>query len=283
MKAAQWVTPGDGKVQCSLCPHSCNLKEGQTGICGIRGVLSGELVAFGYGLVSSTALDPIEKKPLSQFHPGSAIFSIGGWGCNLSCFFCQNWTISQQVADRPTTCSPEDICSMSGRDGSIGVAYTYNEPLINYEFVLDCAQLVRDAGRLNVLVTNGYIQPEPAAKMLPFIDALNIDIKSMSNHFYKEHCGGSLQPVLDFAVQAKEAGCHVEITNLLIPGLNDSDEDVKALAEWIHAHLGKGTPLHLSAYFPNYKCEIPRTSVDTMKRVEMEARAVLDNVYLGNV
>jgi pyruvate formate lyase activating enzyme len=303
-KASYWIRSG-GDAQCCLCPHSCNLSEGQTGLCKVRRCENGELVALGYGELSSSAVDPIEKKPLSHFHPGSSIFSIGGWGCNFSCSFCQNWTISQQTLPQlgsweknsredsgkvtkrrqkrtTSTYSPEDICRLSGDAGSIGVAYTYNEPLINYEFVLDCSRLVRQAGRLNVLVTNGYIQKEPASELLPFIDALNIDIKSMDNAFYKEHCGGAVQPVLDFARQAASQ-CHVEITNLLIPGLNDRPGEVTALAEWIADNLGKATPLHLSAYFPQYKSKNKATPYDVVENAAKEARVILDHVEMGNV
>jgi pyruvate formate lyase activating enzyme len=284
MKTAKYWRQGtEGKVQCGLCPHGCTVGEGKTGICRIRGVAGGELRALGYGLVSSANLDPIEKKPLYHFHPGADIFSIGGWGCNFGCGFCQNWTISQQVLAGGRRCGPEEVARLAGADGSIGVAYTYNEPLVGIEFVADCARLVRAAGRVNVLVTNGYVNPEPAAELLPWIDAMNVDIKSMDDAFYRQQCHGTLPPVLDFCVQAMRAGCHVEVTNLLIPGLNDSDAGIAALADWVRGNLGEKAPLHLSAYRPQYKTRIPATPASTVRRAFDICRQRLPYVYMGNV
>ncbi len=276
------MTADDGGVRCGLCPHRCRLAEGATGRCGIRRASGGVLYACGYGKISSAAIDPIEKKPLYHFHPGSRIFSIGGWGCNFACEFCQNWTISQRVESGAGDVDPSGIVADAGSAGSIGVAYTYNEPLVGIEFVQDCAQAVRKAGLKNVLVTNGYIERGPASDLLPLVDALNIDIKSMNEEFYRMHCGGRLAPVLDFAKQAVEAGCHVEITNLLIPGLNSSDDEVHALAEWIAGNLGPGTPLHISAYRPQYKLSIKSTPYSLMESAWKVSRAALSYVYLGN-
>ena len=270
-------------MRCELCPHGCALSEGQDGLCKVRGVRDGRLTALGYGLVSSAGMDPIEKKPLYHFRPGSAIFSVGGWGCNFACAFCQNWTISQQLVARREHHAPEEIVRSGATGGSVGVAYTYNEPLVGFEFVRDCSRLARDAGLANVLVTNGFIREAPAAELLALIDALNIDIKSMEDAFYREHCRGRLEPVLAFARQAVAARCHVEITNLLIPGLNDGDERVAQLARWVARELGAGTPLHLSAYHPQYKLERPSTPVDTLVRAFHVASEHLEYVYLGNV
>jgi len=278
-----WHQHEGGKVQCDLCPHRCVLSEGKAGICKVRRAVGGELQAVGHGLISSAHLDPIEKKPLYHFYPGAEILSIGGWGCNLVCVFCQNWTISQQIQEEGTRYDPSEIAKQSGMGGSIGIAYTYNEPLIAFEFVSECARLVKAAGRVNVLVTNGYVLPEPAAELLPWIDALNIDIKSMEDEFYRRHCHGSLQPVLDFSKQSVQAGCHVEITNLLIPSLNDSAENIAALAAWIADNLGEDIPLHLSAYHPMYKCKIPGTPVSTLEKAYEICRRKLRFVYLGNV
>lgn len=281
-RAKYWHKEGD-HIACDLCPHACRLPEGQTGRCRVRAVQKGEFVALGYGQVSSAHVDPIEKKPLYHFRPGSAIFSVGGWGCNLGCSFCQNWTISQRVEWNAHPCSPTEIAEAGGRPPSIGIAYTYNEPLINFEFVRDCAALARERGLANVLVTNGYIRPEPAAELLPLIDALNIDIKSMDEAFYRHQCRATLDPVLGFCRQAVSVGCHVEITNLVIPGLNDTESHFERLAQWIRDQLGPSIPLHLSAYHPEYRCEQPPTSVACLIRAREIARGYLAYIYIGNV
>ncbi len=298
--ASYWSSEGD-RVRCELCPHRCLLGDGQVGVCRIRRNMNGRLVAGGYGLVSSENVDPIEKKPLNRFYPGERIYSIGGWGCNFSCSFCQNWTISQQVGiSREQGAgggangagseelgeggnSPAEIIEHAIRSGGIGIAYTYNEPLISFEFVRDCAILAHEAGLKNVLVTNGYINSKPAEELLPLIDALNIDIKCIDDSFYVAHCGGHVRPVLDFAVQAVSAGCHVEITNLLIPGLNDNDSQVVALAEWIANNLGRKTPLHLSAYYPQFKLNVPATTLQQVQHAHELALQHLAHVYMGNV
>jgi pyruvate formate lyase activating enzyme len=283
MKTARfWHVRPDGRIECELCPHGCVLTEGKTGLCRIRGVEGGELRAMGYGLISSANLDPIEKKPLYHFHPGALIFSVGGWGCNFACFFCQNWQISQQVLASGRTYAPEDVISMARTEGSFGIAYTYNEPLVGIEFVLDCVRLARKAGLANVLVTNGYVRPGPAAELLPLVDALNLDIKSLDDAFYRQRCRGTLQPVLDFARQAVAARCHVEITNLLIPGLNDADSSVAALAEWVAANLGENVPLHVSGYRPEYKSDIGPTPVSNLRHAYDICRRRLPYVYIGN-
>ena len=278
-----WHEREDGKVQCELCPHGCVLGEGDTGLCKVRTVRGGKLYAVGYGLVSSAALDPIEKKPLYHFRPGADIFSIGGWGCNFACPFCQNWTISQQILEERGGYASDGIVSRAGAGGSIGIAYTYNEPLVGFEFVFDCAERAAAAGLANVLVTNGYIQSGPAAKLLPLVDALNIDIKSMEESFYREQCRAKLGPVLDFAVQARAAGAHVEVTNLIIPGLNDDPGLIAKLAAWIGDNLGRGTPLHLSAYRPQYKMKNPATGAAVLEDACKACRDHLSYVYLGNV
>jgi len=284
MRAADfWEKTDDGRVRCLLCPHACRLAEGQTGLCRVRTVRAGKLTAAAYGLISSAGVDPIEKKPLYHFHPGADIFSIGGWGCNFACAFCQNWTISQQVLDDSRQVQPKEIVTRAGAGDSIGIAYTYNEPLIAYEFVTDCARLARERGLANVLVTNGFIRPEPAARLLPLIDALNIDVKSMEDSFYRTHCRGRLEPVKAFAAQAKQAGRHVEITNLVIPGLNDEEHLFAELADWVVDALGAETPLHLSAYRPMYKMEAPPTDPGILRKAYRICAQRLNYVYLGNV
>lgn len=284
IEAKFWSVRSDGKIECGLCPHRCSINEGRSGLCRVRRVVGGKLIAGGYGQISSAALDPIEKKPLYHFRPGSSIFSIGGWGCNFACRFCQNWTISQDFVYRGRSFQPEEVVGQAGCGGkSIGIAYTYNEPLISWEFVYDCAVLARKAGLANVLVTNGFVNPEPAAELLPLIDALNVDIKSMEDAFYRDQCRGRLQPVLDFCVRAVKQGCHVEITNLVIPGLNDREELFEMLSGWIKKELGQSTPLHLSAYFPQYKADAPPTPTSTLERAHEICSKHLQYVYIGNI
>jgi pyruvate formate lyase activating enzyme len=271
----------DGRVDCKLCPHLCTgIAEGKVGRCRVRKNVGGKLYSLIYGELTSINLDPIEKKPLYHFYPGSSILSIGTWGCNFRCAFCQNWQISQQEAGTESV-SPQEIARLAGREGSIGVAYTYNEPSIWFEFVLDCAVRVREAGFKNVLVTNGYINAEPAAKWLPLVDALNIDIKSMDDEFYRTETGGTLAPVLAAAVQARKQA-HVEITNLVIPTLNDTDDHFQRLAKWMTENLGRDVPLHLSAYFPRYRMKIDATPVETLERAYRICSEYLDYVYIGN-
>jgi pyruvate formate lyase activating enzyme len=280
--ALYWHAIISGRVQCDLCPHQCRLANGQWGLCKARQAMNGELKAAGYGHVSAAHLDPVEKKPLYHFHPGTMIFSIGGWGCNLGCEFCQNWGISQQSPLPGPEYTPDTIAEQAVKSGSIGVAYTYNEPLIGHEFVSDCAQRVRANGLSNVLVTNGFVLPGPADALLPWIDAVNLDIKSMEESFYKKSCHAALPPVLDFACQARAAGCHMEITNLVIPGMNDQDGLFEQLGSWMAAHLGRHTPLHLSAYHPDYKSKNPPTPLATLEHARELCARHLDYVYIGN-
>ncbi len=283
MHEAQYYHSSDrGELVCDLCPHGCRLHSGQRGICRVRRAEGNRLIAEGYGLISSEHIDPIEKKPLSRFYPGTAIYSIGGWGCNFRCDFCQNWTISQQIQTGVFR-SPQQVVEIANQSDTIGIAYTYNEPLISFEFIRDCAKLSSEAGLKNVIVTNGYINREPAEELLPFIDALNIDIKSMEQSFYTKHCGGKLDAVLSFARQAVESGVHVEITNLLIPGENDDDALIDGLAKWINENLGRKTPLHISAYFPRYKMNIKATQPDRVLHARELALRHLDYVYAGNI
>lgn len=282
-RAEYWSESDGGRVVCRLCPHHCHIKEGQAGICKVRAVHGGELKAVGYGLISSAHIDPIEKKPLYHFHPGAPIFSLGGWGCNFGCRFCQNWTISQRVEAEGIPHLPGEMMQSVRQSGCTLVAYTYNEPLVGFEYVRDCSRLARAAGFKNVLVTNGYVEEAPAAELLPLIDALNVDIKSMKDEFYRRQCHGTLAPVLRFCRQAVKAGCHLEVTNLLIPSLNDGDAEIEELAVWIKDQLGPLIPLHLSAYHPDYKARAEATPESTLKRARQIAGRHLAYVYLGNV
>jgi pyruvate formate lyase activating enzyme len=246
-------------------------------------VHAGELKADGYGLISSAHTDPIEKKPLYHFHPGSSIFSIGGWGCNFACVFCQNWSISQKGAEAGTGYPPAEMIRMAQNGGCSRIAYTYNEPLVGFEYVTDCCRAAREAGMKNVLVTNGYVEKDPAAELLPLVDALNVDIKSIEEEFYRRQCRGTLAPVLRFCEQAVQAGCHLEVTNLIIPTLNDTEQQVEALAIWISKHLGRLIPLHLSVYHPDYKSHVEATPVSTLTRAWEVCGRHLAYVYMGNV
>ncbi len=281
--AEYWDLHDDGRVECRLCPHHCVLRDGQSGRCRVRVMRNGTLFAAGYGHLSAMHVDPIEKKPLYHFHPGAEVFSVGGWGCNFACVFCQNWTISQEAQLGGGAYTAAEIVRQALSGGFRLVAYTYNEPLVGFEFVRDCCRLVREAGAKNVLVTNGYLEKAPAEELLPLVDALNIDIKSIEEEFYRRQCRGTLAPVLRFCEQAVGAGCHVEITNLMIPTLNDAPDQVSRLAAWVGEHLGAGTPLHLSAYHPDYRLEIPATPLDALERGYEAARQHLTYVYMGNV
>ena len=272
---------GDGRVQCEICPHRCIIPPGQTGICLCRKNFDGLLKPINYGQVTSAALDPVEKKPLYHFHPGKQILSLGTWGCNFKCDFCQNWQISQQMAPSEQLL-PEAAIEMAKRRGSFGIAYTYNEPTIWFEYVLDTGRLARKAGLKNVLVTNGYVNPEPMAALLEVVDAMNIDLKGFTDLFYQKHAKARLSPVLEAAKVAK-GRCHIETTTLLIPGENDSPEELEQLGAWIGENLGRGCPAHLSAYYPQYKLDLPATKHETLKQAREILRQHLDFVYIGNI
>ena len=271
----------DRAARCRLCPHGCLLKPGGVSLCGARFNRNGTVVAATFGRVSSACLDPVEKKPLYHFFPGRSVFSIGGVGCNLKCVFCQNSAISQ--ASPPTArMSPAEVAA-AGRDGgSIGVAYTYNEPAIAFEYVLECAKAVRRAGGRNILVTNGYINPEPLGDLLPWIDALNIDIKAFNNDFYRRLCGGSLEPVLATAKTAA-ARTHVELTTLIIPDENDAIPELNDLAAWIADACGRRVPCHLTAYHPSYQCRKAAATAAHLRNAGRIFRTRLQYVYLGNL
>lgn len=268
-------------VICHLCPHNCRLKPQQFGICRSKQNQDGVLIAVEYGRFASIAVDPMEKKPLYHFYPGHPILSIGNNSCNLQCKFCQNWQISQQKVQTQYI-APEQLAALAAEKKSVGVAYTYAEPLMWFEYLLDACREVKARGLKNVMVTNGLINQEPLQELLPYIDALNIDIKSMRQEFYANECHGFLQPVLDTVTSAVRFGCHVEITNLVIPQKNDSEAEITELVQWI-AQLRKDIPLHFSRYYPQYKYDITPTPVKTLVRCREIAQEYLDYVYIGNV
>lgn len=286
MKEALWWKPLEhGKVKCGLCPNACIILPGKRGICQVRENRGGRLYAVSYGQVASVCLDPIEKKPLYHFHPGALVLSLGTYGCNFQCAFCQNWRISQM---RPscTELTPKqvvDICTSQKEryPGTIGMAYTYNEPTVWYEFVKECAGLAKAQGLVNVLVTNGYIAQQALDELMPFIDAMNIDVKAWDEAFYRRIARGSLDPVRRTVEQAAGAGTWIEITYLVVPGENDTEQDIQELATWL-SRINSGIPLHLSRYFPAYKYDKPPTSLESLEKLREAARDKLDYVYIGN-
>ncbi|MFA5148524.1 MAG: AmmeMemoRadiSam system radical SAM enzyme [Candidatus Omnitrophota bacterium] len=270
------------RAHCRLCPHECTIMNGLTGICGVRRNIDGKLYSLIYGEAASVALDPIEKKPLYHYHPGEYILSLGTKGCNFKCPFCQNWTISQDAGARTEKITPAWAVAKAKEHKSFGIAYTYNEPFIWYEFVLDTAKLAKKAGLENVLVTNGYVNPAPLKEMLPLIGAMNVDLKSIDDGYYRKYCKGSLAPVLS-TIKTAARSCHVEITNLVVTGLNDTDEDFRKLSDWICDNSGPDTPLHFSRYFPCYEMDLPATPKETLERAQAIAGKRLKYVHLGNV
>lgn len=272
-----------GTVLCTLCPQSCRLQEGERGRCRVRFAHGGKVNLSSYGQVSALALDPIEKKPLYHFYPGAEILSVGTVGCNLRCGFCQNWEIAH--GDAPTEyLSPKDLVELADNyraRGNIGLAYTYSEPLVWYEYVYDTARLARKKGLKNVLVTNGYLNPEPLRELLPYIDAVNLDLKGWEDNFYRRHCEGRVGPVLK-TVEIMAEKVHLEVTNLLIPGENDREEEIGELVRFL-AGLDRRIPLHFSRYFPNYRLELPPTPISILETAYKLAKEELDYVYVGNI
>ncbi len=270
----------DNSVICHLCPHECRIADGKKGLCRARANHDGMLYAESYGLTVSLSLDPIEKKPLYHMLPTSKVLSIGHNSCNMRCSFCQNYSISQ--GDCPSRrLLPDELVMLCKRENSPAVAFTYTEPLTWYEYVLDASRALQEAGLKSILVTNGYINPEPLRELLPYVDAMNIDLKSMNDVFYREICGGRLEPVKEtIRIAAKQ--CLVEVTNLLITDENDGDEEISALVDFL-ASIDREIPVHFSRYYPTYKMTNPATSVSTLDRAYEIAKEKLSNVYLGNV
>lgn len=273
------------KTTCTVCPHHCSLSEGQRGLCRARAAENGNITCVNYGKLTALSLDPIEKKPLRRFHPGSSILSAGSFGCNLRCPFCQNCDIAQSGGEKLSVreLSPAGLVEIAlnqKAQGNIGVAYTYNEPLVGYEYVRDCAKLAHENGLLNVAVTNGYINAEPLLALLPLLDALNIDLKGFTQRFYSM-VGGELETVKT-SIALAAAQSHVEVTTLIIPGENDSEDEMEALSAWL-ASVRPDIPLHVSRFFPRYRMLAkPPTPVETVRRLAEVARGSLRHVYTGN-
>lgn len=279
-EALYYEKAANDAVRCLLCPRRCLIRPGKAGICRVRQNVGGRLIATSYERISSMMLDPIEKKPLYHFYPGSYILSVGSTGCNFRCQFCQNWSIAQQDAPTRRVSSDELVC-IGSNGGSIGIAYTYNEPLIWHEYVLECAQKARTRGLKNVLVTNGFIEEQPLMELLPYIDAMNIDLKSFRSDYYRKICKGEINAVLR-TIQRAAANTHVEVTTLIVTGLNDSDDEISELSQWL-ASVDKDIPIHLSRYFPNYKMTLPPTPIETLQRLKNVADKNLSYVYIGNI
>ncbi len=276
-----WKPVEGGRVQCLLCHHRCSIPEGSAGICGVRRNQGGTLFLPKYGAVSSAAVDPIEKKPLYHFRPGRPVFSVGFTGCNLKCPFCQNWTISQNPDAPAESLSPDDTVRAALRARCGMIAYTYSEPLVHIEYILDCMRAARDAGLENVLVTNGHALPEPAREVLGLTDAANVDLKSWNPAWYARELGGDLPTVKNFLEAAAEL-THLEVTTLVVPGRNDSEGEIRAMAEFL-ADLSPDIPYHLSAYRPMYKYDLSPTRPESLETLSRVAREKLRYVYLGNV
>lgn len=283
-EALFWEKCTRDDVVCRLCPNRCVIAPGKTGLCGVRENREGVLYSLAYGRLSSLALDPVEKKPLFHVDPGGYLLSLGSYGCNFSCAFCQNWQISQERPDLFSS-TPEEIVNLAVQSRkkhpeTVGIAYTYNEPTIWLEFVQDCARLAKEQGLRNIVVSNGYISKEALAAILPYIDAFNIDVKGWTQDFYRRIIHGRLEPVLETVRSACEKSW-VEVTYLVIPGENDRDEDVAGLAHFLRS-ISPSIPLHLSRYFPAYRFSAPATPISTLERLRQVAMEDLYYVYIGN-
>ncbi|KPK10495.1 MAG: radical SAM protein [Acidithiobacillales bacterium SG8_45] len=288
VKTKYWHTLKDGRVQCDLCPRECKMHDGQQGLCYVRENRGGEVVLTTYGRSSGFCIDPIEKKPLNHFLPGTPVLSFGTAGCNLACKFCQNWDISKsrEMDTLADDASPETIARAARAHGARSVAYTYNDPTIFHEYAIDVATACREQGIKNVAVSAGYVSPEPRAEFYAHMDAANIDLKGFTDEFYFKLTGAHLQPVLDTLKYIKhETDVWLETTTLLIPGKNDSDEELNEMTQWVVEHLGPDMPMHFSAFHPDWKMmDIPPTPASTLTRArEIAMQNGVRYAYVGNV
>jgi pyruvate formate lyase activating enzyme len=279
--AEYWRAEADGAVACELCPHACRIAEGRAGLCKVRRNEGGRLALPYYGLISSLAIDPIEKKPLHHFLPGSAVFSAGFVGCNMRCPFCQNWRISQEIPSELKALSPKALVEAALRSDSPSLAYTYSEPCVHFEFLMEAMAAARSAGIRNVLVTNGCLAGGPARELLALTDAVNVDLKSWSREAYSKILGGKKEAVLEF-IRIASSLCSLEVTTLVVPGLSDSREGVIAISEFL-ASLSPDIPLHLSAYHPDWKHSEPSGPPELLIELSELARDKLRYVYIGNM
>ncbi len=286
MKEALYWKKEKGKIRCELCPQNCLISEGKVGFCGVRKNIKGKLISLVYAKPCSINLDPIEKKPLYHFLPGEAALSIGTIGCNFACKFCQNWEISKAKPNISNfrIVNSEEIIKITKENNAKIIAYTYTEPTIFYEYMLDIAKLAKKEGIKNVIVSNGFIQEEPLKELVKYIDGANIDLKAFDDNFYKKYCSGKLKPVLKTLKILKNNNVWLEITNLIIPGLNDDIEQIEQMCKWISKELGKDVPLHFSRFFPMYKMDhIESTPTKTLEKAAKIAKKYLNYVYIGNV
>ncbi len=288
MKEAQYYTLLDEKrVRCELCPHYCVIQNGNYGICGVRKNVNNILFSEVYGKPVSIHSDPVEKKPLYHFYPGYQVLSLGTYGCNLKCKFCQNCDISQVRLPENNMLPeklPEEVIEMAMlKNKNIGLAYTYNEPLVFYEYMIDLARLAKRRGLKNIMVSNGFINPEPLNELIELIDAFNIDLKSFNNSFYQKYTKSSISPVLETISAISHSNKHMELTFLPIPGLNDDLEEFEKMTDWIVNNCGRSTVLHISRYHPAYQIQIPPTPLKTLDHLYYLAKQKLDYVYLGNI
>ena len=287
---ANWWKAEQGGIRCFLCPRGCLICEGLIGFCGVRKNIQGKLYSIAYGHPVAIHIDPIEKKPLAEFLPGSWTFSLGTYGCNLACSFCQNHHLSREFYDvektqTSTFYTPEKIVDLAISEECKSVAFTYNEPLIWAEYVIDIAKLAKERGLATVLVSNGYITPDAARNLYPWIDAANIDMKGFSEEFYSEMTGGRLAPVLEAIKYFASLGKHLEITNLVIPNKNDSNEMIDGFLDWTRNNLGLDVPLHFSAYHPDYKYNgSTATAPETLYSIKDKALKLgFKSVHVGNI
>jgi len=287
---ARWWDPPDhrGRIRCTLCPRECRLGDGQAGFCFLRQHRDGELVTLGYGRTTGFAVDPIEKKPLNHFFPATDILSFGTAGCNLGCKFCQNWTSSKaRTLDRGASpVSPDEVVALATSRGCPSIAFTYNDPVIFAEYAIDVAERAHAAGLHTVAVTAGYISAGAREEFFAHMDAANVDLKSMSGEFYRKLAAAKLEPVLEtLEYLARETDVWVEVTNLVIPGYNDSGADLESLSQWVVEHMGPLVPIHFSAFHPDFKLtHLPRTPTDTLSRArEIAVKNGARHVFTGNV
>lgn len=274
---------GEEKVlQCLLCPLHCIIKPDQVGFCGVRKNVDGMLYSLNYGQLTSIAIDPIEKKPLYHLFPGEKILSVGSWGCNLRCDFCQNWEITKQRPKTVMRVMPQQLIQIALERESRGIAFTYNEPIVSFEFILDTSRAAAKEGIYSILVTNGVIDEEPMDLLSQSVRGMNIDLKGWNDEFYVKDIGTEKRVVLRSIETARKAGTHIELTTLIIPGKNDSPEEMREEAKWISG-LSKDIPLHINRYFPNYKSTIPPTSPDSLIQLAEVAKEYLRYVYVGNI
>jgi pyruvate formate lyase activating enzyme len=274
----------NGKSECLLCPHYCKLVPGRSGICGVRKNTGNSIELQTYGVLSGFSLDPVEKKPLYHFFPGYNILSAGSYGCNMRCDFCQNYHISQKIPEKYSRkISPENLVEAAkSADRNVGLAFTYNEPIIWFEFMRDTAVLAKEAGLYTVMVSNGFVNPDPLTEIIGFIDGFNIDLKAFNSKFYRKLAGADIEPVKESLKQISGSGRHMEITTLIIPGQNDDEKEMAEETGWIAGELGRNVPFHISRYFPVYKRNDPPTDEETIGKLARIAAQNLDHVYIGN-